>query len=149
MHVYLLDTNIISLLDRRRQGGVPELVGWLSRNGVHLFLSAITFLELEAGILKLRREDKAKRADELTTFMEGVLSDFGERVLIVDAAIALKAARTAEAVRPMTLGLSDLLIAATAQTHALTVLTRNLRHFQPTGVAAIDPLAALPPDVAR
>ena len=60
--MYLLDNNIISLLDPRRQGGVPALVDWIERNGEHLYLSVITFLELETGILKLRREGKDKRA---------------------------------------------------------------------------------------
>ena len=144
--VYLLDTNIVSHLDPRRHAGAPALVAWIGRNGAHLYLSALTFMELEAGILKLRREGKQARADELTGLARAILKDFGERVLAVDAGVALEAARLAEEARPMTLDASDLLIAGTAKVHGLTVLTRNLRHFLPTGVAALDPLAALPPD---
>ena len=81
--------------------------------------------------------------------MAGALGDLGDRVLPVDIQVSLEAARTGENLRSTTLELSDLLIAATAKAHSLTVLTRNRRHFKPTGVAVIDPLAALPPDAAR
>lgn len=147
--MYLLDTNIVSRLDPRRHGSAPALVGWIGRNGAHLSLSALTFMELEAGILKLRREGKRERADELTVLARAILDDFGERVLAIDAPVALEAARLAEVARPMTLDAPDLLIAATAKAHGLTVLTHNLRHFTPTGVPALDPLATLPPDVSR
>lgn len=146
--MYLLDTNIVSRLDPRRHGSAPALVGWIGRNGAHLFLSALTFMELEAGILKLRREGKRERADELTALARSILEDFGERVLAINAPVALEAARLAEAARPTTLDAPDLLIAATAKAHGLTVLTHNLRHFVPTGVLALDPLASLPPDVS-
>jgi len=91
--VYLLDTNIVSRLDPRRHASAPALVAWLARNGAYLFLSALTFLELEAGILKLRREGKRERADELASLARAILTDFGERVLAVDAEVALEAAR--------------------------------------------------------
>jgi len=146
--VYLLDTNIVSRLDPRRHASAPALVAWLARNGAYLFLSALTFLELEAGILKLRREGKRERADELASLVRAILTDFGERVLAVDAEAALEAARLTEAARPIRLEVPDLLIAATAKVHGLTVLTNNLRHFQPTGVMVLDPLAALPPDAS-
>lgn len=146
--MYLLDTNIVSRLDPRRHSSAPALVRWIARNGARLFLSALTFMELEAGILKLRRDGKRERADELATLARAILEDFGERVLAIDASIALEAARLAEAARPTTLDAPDLLIAATAKAHGLTVLTHNLRHFVPTGVSALDPLASLPPDVS-
>lgn len=145
--MYLLDTNVVSRLDPRRHAAAPALIGWLGRNGAHLFLSALTVMEMEAGILKLRREGKAERADGLAALARAILDDFGDRVLAVDAAVASKAARLAEAARPTTLDVLDLLIAATAEQHGLTVLTSNLRHFVPTGVPALDPLATLPPDV--
>ena len=144
--MYLLDTNVVSRLDPRRRGGAAELVGWIGRNGAHLFLSALTLMELEAGILKLRREDKRERADELTTLAGAILDDFADRVLAVDATVAMEAARLAEHARPTTLDAIDLLIAGTAKVHGLTVLTNNLRHFEPTGVPALDPFASLPPD---
>ena len=64
----------------------------------------------------------------------------------MDAEVALHVPRLAEAARPMTIELADLIIAATAKVHGLTVLTRNLKHFAPTGVGVIDPVAQLPPE---
>jgi len=124
--MYLVDTNIISLLDSRRQAFTPGLVGWLRRNGAHLFLSAITLTELEAGILKLRREGKDKRADELASLREAIQSDFSDRILPLDAAVAIAIAHLAEHARPTTIDLTDLIVAATAKVHGLRVLTRNL-----------------------
>ncbi|MEZ0213098.1 MAG: type II toxin-antitoxin system VapC family toxin [Xanthobacteraceae bacterium] len=147
--MYLLDTNIVSLLDGRRRAQVPALIDWIERNGAFLFLSAMTIAEIEAGICKLRREGKRARADELEALEQAILADFGDRVLAMDAAVARHVARLAEVARPTGPELADLIIAATAHAHGLTVLTGNLRHFTPTGVAALDPLAALPDDVGR
>jgi predicted nucleic acid-binding protein len=137
--LYLLDTNIVSLLDPRRHEGAGEIPAWIRRNGARLSL-------LEAGVLKLRREGKHKRADEYGGLRRAIVEDFAERVLSFDAAVALAAARLAEAARPAVIEWKDLVIAATAKVHGLTILTRNLRHFAPSGVSAIDPAIELPPD---
>ncbi|WP_335880575.1 PIN domain-containing protein [Ancylobacter moscoviensis] len=76
-----------------------------------------------------------------------MLADFGDRVLPMDAAVALRLTQLAEAARPQVVELADLIIAATASVHGLTVLTRNIRPFTPTGVDARDPPATLPDDV--
>ena len=146
--MYLLDTNIISLLDPRRLSHNPTLVPWLRRNGAHLFLSAITLTELESGILKLRRESKDKRAGEFEALRDAIQDDFSDRILPLDASVALAIARLAEQARPKTIDLADLIVAATAHVHGLRVLTRNLRHIEPTGVPAIDPTSDLPEDIA-
>jgi len=146
--VFLLDTNIVSLLDPRRHGLHPGLVPWLRRNGAYIFLSVITLTELESGILKLRRDSKIKRADEYAALRDRIIGDFADRVLPVNADVALVAARLADIARPQHIELSDLIVAATAKTHGLCVLTRNLRHFVPTGVPTIDPTTALPADPA-
>lgn len=145
--MYLLDTNIVSLLDERRRAHVPELIDWIDRNGAFLFLSAMTVAEMEAGIIKLRREEKLARAAEIEGLLAAILDGFSDRVLPMDADVARRVAHIAEAARPNVPELADLIVAATAAQHGLTVLTRNLRHFLPTGVAARDPLAALPDDV--
>jgi toxin FitB len=144
--VYLLDTNIVSLFDPRRRDRAGPVIGWMRRNDRHLRVSAVTLLEIETGLLKLRREGKTKRADEIEALRDGLARDFAERLLSFDAAVALTAARLAEAARPAAIEWKDLVIAATATVHGLTILTRNLRHFRAAGVAAVDPLAALPPD---
>jgi predicted nucleic acid-binding protein len=57
--MYLLDTNIVSMLDPRRQQHAPELIQWLERNGASLFMSVLTITEMDAGVLKLRREGRS------------------------------------------------------------------------------------------
>jgi toxin FitB len=144
--VYLLDTNIASLFDPRRRVQAAPVIGWMRRNDATLRLSVVTILEIEIGILKLRREGKTKRATEIEGLRDGLIAEFAERVLPVDASVALAAAHIIEAVRPTVIEWQDLLIAATAQVHGLTVLTGNLRHFAGIGVAALDPSRELPPD---
>jgi toxin FitB len=147
--VYLLDTNIVSLLDPRREAYSPEVVAWIRRNGAHLWLSVVTLIELEAGILKLRRERKDPRADAYEALRQAIEVDFGDRLLVLDGAVALRVAWVAELARPAVIELKDLIIAATAQTHRLTVLTRNLRHFEPTRVPCLDPMTTLPSDAEQ
>ena len=127
--MYLLDTNIVSLLDARRHARAPELVAWMERNGAFLYLSAMSLAEMEAGILKLRRERKTRRAAELAALRDQILSDFGDRVLPMDSLVALGVARFAERARPKVLELADLIIAATAKRHDLTLLTADRKHF--------------------
>jgi predicted nucleic acid-binding protein len=142
--MYLLDTNVVSLFDPRRAGETAPLVHWMREHDALLFLSTITLTEIEAGILKLRREDKETRARQLIALRDGLIADFNDRLLPLDIEVALTLARLAEAVRPMVIERPDLIIAATARVHGFTVLTRNVRHFAPTGVPAIDPVHTLP-----
>lgn len=144
--MYLLDTNIISLLDPRRQQLFPGLIPWLRRNGGCLFLSVITLTELEAGILKLRREGKDARATEFENLRAAIEMDFGDRILPLDRPAALMIARLSELARPRVIELADLIIAATAKIHGLAVITRNTRHFEPTGLTVFDPALGLPGD---
>jgi hypothetical protein len=142
--MYLLDTNIVSLFDPRRAGEAAPVVEWMRARDPLLFLSTITLTEIEAGILKLTRDGKAARAGQLAAFRDGLIADFNERLLPLDVEVALTLARLAEAMRPIVIERTDLIIAATARVHGLTVLTRNIRHFRPTGIPVIDPLRSLP-----
>jgi hypothetical protein len=142
--MYLLDTNIVALFDPRRANEAAHVVQWLRENDPLLFLSTITITEIEAGILKLTREHKDARSRQLAALRDGLIADFKDRLLPLDVEVALTVARLADAVRPMVIERTDLIIAATARVHGLAVLTRNLRHFVPTGVPAIDPLRTLP-----
>jgi toxin FitB len=144
--LYLLDTNVVALLDPRRHGIAGDLVPWIRRNGAHLWLSVMTLMEIEAGIFKLRRDGKDKRANEYEALRRAIETDFDDRLINVDAMVALTVARLAEVIRPTVIDLKDLMIAASAKTRGLTVLTRNLRHFEPTGISVLDPIVALPPD---
>ena len=142
--MYLLDTNIVSLFDPRRASEAAPLVHWMREHDTLLFLSTITLTEIEAGILKLRRENKEARARQLIALRDGLVADFADRLLPLDVEVALTVARLAEAARPIVIDRADLIIAATAKVHGFTVLTRNLRHFEPTGVPAVDPVRSQP-----
>ena len=144
--MYLLDTNVISTLDPRRRGHAQALVEWMERNGASLFLSVMTITELDAGVLKLRRESKTERADQIAALVTAVLTDFGDRVLAIDLETARHVARLAEATYRQPISLPDLIIAATGVRHGLVVLTRNMGQFGRLGVPARDPFVELPAD---
>jgi predicted nucleic acid-binding protein len=144
--MYLLDTNIVSILDPRRHRRAPQLIDWLERNGASLFLSVMTIAEMDAGVLKLRRERKVARADELAGLIAAILTDFGDRVLGVDVETARHVARLGAATFRQPVALPDLIIAATAVRHGLVVLTSNRSEFARLAVASRDPLLQLPPD---
>jgi hypothetical protein len=143
VNLYLLDTNIASVFDPRERDHHPELIRWLHANDRRLFLSSISLFEIENGRWKLIRDDKLKRASEIASMRQDLQEALGDRVLPVSADVAVAASALEHAARG-TIDPRDLLIAATAQVHGLTVLTRNLRHFEPTGVPVLDPLASLP-----
>lgn len=141
---YLLDTNILSLLDPRRASQRGHLTGWLTLHGTELALASITLTEIENGLLKLRRLGQTARAAEIEALAQSIRRDFADRILPLDSAVAVAIAHLAERARPMVIELPDLIVAATAEAHGLTVLTRNLRHMLPTGVAALDPVDTAP-----
>ena len=144
--MYVLDTNIISLFALRRRDEAFHVIEWMHRNDRDLYVSVITLTEIQAGILKLRRKGMDRRADDLGHMLSEIRSIFHDRVLNVDVGTALEIANLGEHARQYAIELADLIVAASAKVRGFVVLTRNLRHFLPTGVMAIDPLAALPPD---
>src|SRR5437899_2592359 len=135
--MYLLDTSIVSLFHHRRRAEAEPVIAWMRQHDPLLFMSTVTLTDIEAGILKLAREDKHARAKQLAQLRDGLIGDFADRILPMDMPVALTVARLAETLRPMVIERADLIIAATAKVHNLTVLTRNIRHFEPTGVPAI------------
>jgi len=144
--LYLVDTNVISAAAPSRPMP-PALVDWMDLHSATLFLSAVTVAEIEDGIAKLRREGAKSKSANLTAWLETVLHLYGDRVLAFDAPTARIAGALSDRARGLghAPGLADIIVAATAQQHGLTILSRNLRHLDPLGVAAIDPFAKLPP----
>jgi predicted nucleic acid-binding protein len=108
--------------------------------GEHRFLARLP----RQCVLKLIREGKRTRANQLLALRDGLIADFKDRLLPLDVAVALMLGRLVEAARPKVIERVDLIIAATAKVHGLTVLSRSIRHFEPTGVAVLDPLRSLP-----
>lgn len=131
--MYLLDTNVVSEL--RRPNPHPLVVDWI--RGIpdeHLYLSAVTIGEIQAGI-ELTREQDARKAKGLETWLNQVLATYN--ILAVDAAAFREWAKLMHR-RSDTL-LQDALIAAVAIVHRLIVVTRNVRDFEPFGVEIINP----------
>jgi toxin FitB len=144
--VYLVDTNVISAAAPSRPAS-PALVEWMDTHSAALFLSAVTVAEIEDGIAKSRREGATRKSVDLTAWLETILHLYGDRVLAFDAPTARIAGAMSDRVRGQghAPGLADIIVAATAQRHGLTILSRNLRHIEPLGVAVIDPFVKLPP----
>jgi predicted nucleic acid-binding protein len=144
--VYLVDTNVISAAAPSRLAP-PALLEWMDLHSAALFLSAVTVAEIEDGIAKTRREGATRKSAHLAEWLETVLHLYSDRVLAFDAATARVAGAMADRARSQgqAPGLADLIIAATAQHRGLTILSRNLRHFEPLGVVVIDPFTTLPP----
>jgi predicted nucleic acid-binding protein len=137
--MYLLDTNVISEL-RKAARADAFVRTWAEKTSANSFwLSAITVLELEIGVLRVERRDATQGALLRQWLENWVLVRFGERILGVDLEIARRGAQLhVPDPRPE----RDALIAATALTHGLTVVTRNTADFEPMGVALLNPWLA-------
>ena len=134
--MFLVDTDVLSALRRRERN--PKVVRWVSnQRGSDLYLSVVTIGEVERGIFQQRTRDPIF-AQELTVWLEDVLTFYADRVLPVDLATARRWGRLTAALGHSS---ADLLIAATALEHGLTVATHNVQHFEPSGVPVVDPLA--------
>ncbi len=140
---FLADTNIISAAAPTKARPDEALRAWLAAQADSVALSAITIFEIEDGIAKLARQGASKRAAALRLWREDVEWHYGRRILPVDAEVARIGGRLSDRARGSghTIGYPDILIAATGMRHGLIVLTRNLSHFAPLGVDAIDPTA--------
>lgn len=145
MSGFLLDTSVLSAFAPDRPPLPSAFDDWLSRMGRHeaWYLPAIAAAEVQKGVAKLRHAGGVKRAKGLEQWLDNLLDEFGERVLPIGIAIARRAGEI-EAVavaRGRGPGLADILIAATAVEHDLTVLTTNSRHFDALDVENLNPFA--------
>jgi len=132
--MYLIDTVVLSELRKReRHAGVVRWLGDKAPDA--LFLSAITIGEIERGVLR-QRVNNPVFAEALGAWLDRTVEAYGDRIISLDTRVARRWGRLSARVGH---GGADLLIAATALEHGLTVVTRNVRHFLPTGVAVEDP----------
>ena len=140
--MFVLDTNVVSELRKAKAGKADRNVAaWASRVPANaLFVSAITILELELGVLLVQRRDHKQGALLRTWLDEYVLPAFAGRVLPVDTDVAQRCAALHV---PDPRSERDALIAATAMVHNMTVVTRNLVDFAATGVPLLNPWDAV------
>ena len=134
--MFVLDTNVVSEL-RRPGKAHPKVVAWASATPLaHIFLSAITVLEIELGALLMERKDKVQGKHLRAWIDNQVMPRFAGRILAVDTAVAQRCARLHV---PDPRSERDSLIAATALVHGMTVVTRNVADFAPSGVPILNP----------
>ena len=138
--MFSLDTNVVSELRKVKAGKADKGVSaWAdSVDAASLFLSAITILELEQGVLLVERRDAVQGALLRSWLERYVLPEFENRVLPIDATVARRCAGLHV---PDPRSERDALIAATALVHGMTVVTRNVADFAASGVRLLNPWA--------
>ena len=136
--MYLLDTNVVSELRKAKTGKIDKnIMAWAgSVSAQSLFLSAITIMELETGVLLIERRDPTQGAILRSWLDTHVLPAFTDRILPVDTAVAQCCAKLHV---PDPRSDRDALIAATAFVHGMTVVTRNVDDFVATKVDILNP----------
>lgn len=139
--MYVLDTNVLSELRKVRLGKADaNVAAWAeSVDAADLFVSVITLMELELGVLSIERKDATQGAMLRSWLEQHVLPEFSGRTLPVDTAVAQRCARLHI---PDKRGERDAIIAATALVHGMAVATRNVADFKPTGVTIVNPWEA-------
>jgi toxin FitB len=138
--VYLVDTDVISEL-RRKDKANPRVTAFFkdaAADDLPLYLAAVTIGELRRGIELIRHRGDARQANMLERWLDGLLAQYSENVLPFDADAAQLwgRLRVPHPENPL-----DKQIAATALLYDLVLVTRNVRHFEPTGVKLRDPFA--------
>lgn len=136
--MYLLDTNVVSELRKVRTGKADlQVATWADQVDANsLYLSVVSVHELEIGVLLIERRDPAQGALLRTWLNRHVIPAFAGRILDINTAVAQCSARLhVPDLRP----LRDGLIAATALVHGMTVVTRNIVDFAPSGVLTLNP----------
>lgn len=131
---YLIDTVVLSEL--RKKNRSDSVVNWFrSTRSVDIFLSVVTIGEIERGI-KQQQQNNIEFSQELAKWLDGILLHYTDRILPVSINIARRWGALSAAIGNSG---ADILIAATALEHGLSVVTRNQRHFTPTGVPVVNP----------
>jgi toxin FitB len=131
--MYILDTNVISELRKGKKAEQRVRMWAQALPAANLYLSVVSVLELEIGALLVERRDR-KQGAVLRAWIDGhVLPSFSGRILAIDTAVAQRCA-SLHVPNPR-----NALIAATALVHGMTVVTRNVSHFEATGVTVVNP----------
>jgi predicted nucleic acid-binding protein len=132
---FLLDTNVVSEL-RKGDRCDPGVSSWFAEApSEEIFLSALTIGELRRGIENIRRRDE-RAARSIEAWLQELLGAYSHHILPVDQAIAEQWGRFNT---PNPLPVIDGLLAATARVHDLTLITRNLKDVERTGVRCMNP----------
>jgi predicted nucleic acid-binding protein len=143
---FLLDTNVVSMLSPSR-GASPVFLDWLERmdREGRVFLSVVTIHEIEKGIALLETKGATAKAAGLKLWLAGLVATHDDKIIGVDAQSAalagrLEAAAISSGHHP---GMADAIIAGIAKANDLRIVTCNLKHFEPFGLAALAPDEAI------
>lgn len=138
--MFLLDTNVISELRVGKANPSAAVRRWaVGIPGNQLYLSSVSILELETGVLLMERKD-AQQGKALRSWLQGVMKEFSSQVLPFGSPTAiLCAAMHAPNRRPD----RDAMIAATAKEHGYMIATRNMSDFEDCGVQLLNPWLTL------
>lgn len=133
---YLLDTNVISESTRPKPD--QSVIDFLQRED--LFLSAVTFYELYEGILD---RDFGRKKVQLHAWFEKLRREWRDSILTIDESVAIRWAKIVQRLKNknQTMDTEDILVAATASAHGLTIATRNVKHFEHAGVELCNPFS--------
>lgn len=134
---FLIDTDLLSLLERKQVP--PKLAAWVRSHEADIFLSVVSFAELQFGLDQAPATHRASLAawlNDIRRKLAPATEELTEPVLV-----RWKALLADLKLRNRTMTCEDSLIAATALFHGHTVATHNKRHFEPAGVQLVDPLA--------
>ena len=132
--MFLIDTVVLSELRKRKRS--PSLLNWIAdQRSADLYISVVTVGEIERGIAQQQRKNP-EFAELLLVWLDKVLMLYDERILPIDLPTCRRWGQLSAAIGHDSV---DLLIAATALEHGLTVVTRNVRHFGPTGASVFNP----------
>jgi len=136
--MYILDTNVISELRKILSGKANKNVAsWAARvDASELYLSVITIMELELGVISVERKDMTQGTLLRSWLEKNVLPEFAGRTLSVDTEIARRCAILHV---PNRRSERDALIAATALVHGMVVVTRNVADFKMSELQLINP----------
>ena len=134
MSGFLLDTNVVSELRRRKRN--QSVVEWIeAMDDTLLHLSVITLGEIRRGTRRLHLHDPTQ-AVHLEAWLDGLRTCFATRILPIDEPVAL---RWGELGIHQPISVADGLLAATALHHGLTLVTRNVSDFEPNQIPVLNP----------
>ena len=132
---YLLDTNVLSETRKRRPAAA--VAGWIAATPPdRLHVSVLTLGELEQGIARINARGDQAQAAALERWLTDLQAGFEDRILPVSLPVATTWGRQPQ---QQPLPAIDALIAATARVHGLTIVTRNVKDFEPAGIPVLNP----------
>jgi predicted nucleic acid-binding protein len=141
---FVLDTNVVSIFSPLKNANVSKVFSdWRDEQARAntIYLSAVTIHEIEKGVQLLLHKGATSKATIIHIWLLGLIAGYGDNILPLDGSVArisgqLEAQAISTGHSP---GAADAMIAGTAKTHGLSVITHNVKHFLPFGIAVASP----------